>query len=156
VLERHFKPIEPLKQIVENTIGDESIKKPIKNETFFSDEKKEYMDPKPKRKRSYASFKNSFTSTKSMKSVPYNSNETLKILKSCESYEPFVEDVYKIIDENHSRSLSGRLFKRDKVVRRCIVNWGWDENTSAFFLVMTEDTRSIMFTCISATTVCNK
>jgi len=42
-LERHFKPIiEPLKQIVGNTISDEPVKEPIKNETFFLDEKEEH------------------------------------------------------------------------------------------------------------------
>jgi len=45
-LEKHFKPIiDPLKQIVENTV--ESSKDPIMTETFFSGEDEE---PKPKRK----------------------------------------------------------------------------------------------------------
>jgi len=105
-LERHFKPIiEPLKQIVENTVGDKPVKEPIKNEKFFSDEKKEYMEPKLKRKRSNASFENSSTSIKSMKIVLYTSNETPKILKSRKSYEPFVEDVYEIADESLEKSV---------------------------------------------------
>ena len=43
-MERHFKPIiDPLKQIVENTV--EFSKDPIMTETFFSEEDEE---PKPK------------------------------------------------------------------------------------------------------------
>ncbi|KYQ53603.1 hypothetical protein ALC60_00518 [Trachymyrmex zeteki] len=83
-LERHFKSIiEPLKQIVENTV--ESSKDPIKNETFFSEEDEE---PKPKRKRPSASHDNSIrasTPVKSMlsrfKTVPSTLNEMSKIVE---------------------------------------------------------------------------
>ncbi|KYQ52380.1 hypothetical protein ALC60_08543, partial [Trachymyrmex zeteki] len=81
-LERPFKPIiEPLKQIVENTV--ESSKDPIKNETFFSEEDEE---PKLKRKRPSASHDNSIracTPVKSMlsrsKTVPSTLNEMSEI-----------------------------------------------------------------------------
>jgi len=49
-LERHFKPIEPLKQ-VENTVGEKSDVESGENETFFLGEE----EPKPKRKRSNSS-----------------------------------------------------------------------------------------------------
>jgi hypothetical protein len=109
-LERHFKPIiEPLKQIV--GITEESIAPKIENETFFSGEEEEYADPKPKRKRSNASFDNSMmasTPVKSMlkrsRTVPSTLNETSKILQPRElSYEHphalSVEDVFEITNE---------------------------------------------------------
>lgn len=50
-LERHFKPIiEPLKQIVENTVGEESNFN--KSETYLFSGEKEYAEPKLKRKQS--------------------------------------------------------------------------------------------------------
>jgi len=76
-LERHFKLIvEPLKQIVENTVGEKSDVESGENETFFLGEE----EPKPKRKRSNTSFDNSLiptsTPVKSMlkrsKTVPSN------------------------------------------------------------------------------------
>ncbi|KYQ49806.1 hypothetical protein ALC60_11117, partial [Trachymyrmex zeteki] len=90
-LERHFKPIiEPLKQIVENTI--EPSKDSIKNETFFSEKDEE---PKPKRKRPSASHDNSIrasTPVKSMlsrsKTVPSTLNEMSEIVEPRDlSYE---------------------------------------------------------------------
>jgi len=69
-----------------------------------------------------------------MKIVPYTSNEIPKILESRELNEPFVEDVYEIADEP-LKSLSNRLCKHDKVVRRCTVNWSrWDEDKSGTLL----------------------
>jgi len=66
-LERHFKLIvEPLKQIVENTV------EPVENETFFLGEEEE---SKPKRKRSNTLFDNSL-----MASIPVKS--MLKQLKT--------------------------------------------------------------------------
>ncbi|XP_070529942.1 uncharacterized protein [Cardiocondyla obscurior] len=49
-LERHFKPIvEPLKQIVENTVGNNEVESAIsKNESYFP-EKKDVLTPKQKR-----------------------------------------------------------------------------------------------------------
>jgi len=47
-LERHFKLIEPLKQIVENTVNEKSDVESGENETFFLGEE----EPKPKRKQS--------------------------------------------------------------------------------------------------------
>ncbi|KYM96919.1 hypothetical protein ALC62_12414, partial [Cyphomyrmex costatus] len=74
-LERHFKPIiEPLKQIVENTIG--SSKDPINIETFFSD--KDY-EPKPKRKRPNALYDRS-------RELSYD-------------HAPSVEEVFEIANE---------------------------------------------------------
>ncbi|XP_036143449.1 uncharacterized protein LOC118645822 [Monomorium pharaonis] len=102
-LERHFKPIvEPLKQIVENTVGD--VSDPIKNESFFSGEDK-YSEPKPKRKRLNASLNNSImtsTPVKKMrrsKTVPTNLNETSQILHDSDlsySHVPSVEDVFEV------------------------------------------------------------
>jgi len=157
-LERHFKPvIEYLKQIVKNTVSDEPVKDPIKNETFFSDE--EYMDLKPKRKRSNASFENSFTPIKSMSKTVPSSDETPKILKPRESYEhshaSFVEDVYETADKT-LESPSDKLFKRGKVVRRYTVSWDyWDKDTWALLDGDRRNEKSIMFTAcdISATMV---
>jgi len=108
-LERHFKPIvEPLKQIVENTVGEKSDVESDEHETFFLGEE----EPKPKRKRSNSSFDNSLISTstpvKSMlkrsKTVPSNLNEALKILQQRKlSYEhshaTLVEENFEVADE---------------------------------------------------------
>jgi len=49
-LERHFKPIvEPLKQIVENTVGEKSDVESGENETFFLGEE----ESKPKQKQTH-------------------------------------------------------------------------------------------------------
>jgi len=86
-LERHFKPIvEPLKQIVENTVSEKFDVELGENETFFLGEEEE---PKPKKRRSNTSFDNSLiptsTPVKSMlkrsKTVPSNLSETSKILQ---------------------------------------------------------------------------
>lgn len=86
-LERHFKPIvEPLKGIVENTVGEESnfiktetaekkyAKRNQSNVSFetLSSGEEEYVEPNSKRKRSNASFDNSLI----MASTPIKS--TLK------------------------------------------------------------------------------
>ncbi|KYN19188.1 hypothetical protein ALC57_08482 [Trachymyrmex cornetzi] len=96
-LERHSKPIiDPLKQIVENTV--ESSKDPSMNETFFSGEDEE---PKSKRKRSSAS-----TPVKSVlnrsKTAPSASNEMSEIIQPHElSYDhvPSVEEIFEVTDE---------------------------------------------------------
>jgi len=84
-LERHFKPIvEPLKQIVEHTVGEKSDVESDETKTFFLGEK----EPKLKRKRSNTSFDNSlipiFTTIKLMlkrsKTVPSNLSKASKIL----------------------------------------------------------------------------
>ncbi|KYM95695.1 hypothetical protein ALC62_13661 [Cyphomyrmex costatus] len=88
-LERHFKPItEPLKQIVENTV--ESSKDPINVETFFSEKDEE---PKPKRKRSNASYDSPIQASTPVKSalnrsitVPSTLNEMSKITGSQKLY----------------------------------------------------------------------
>jgi len=108
-LERHFKPIvEPLKQIVENTVGEKSDVESSENETFFLGKE----EPKPKRKRSNTSFDNSLiltsTPVKSMlkrsKTVPSNLSEASKILQRKLSYEhshaPSVEEVFEVADES--------------------------------------------------------
>jgi len=51
--------IEPLKQIVENTVGEKSDVESGENETFFLGEE----EPKSKRKRSNTSFDNSLIPT---------------------------------------------------------------------------------------------
>jgi len=157
-LERHFKPVtEYLKQIIKNTVSNEPVKDPIKNETFFSEE--EYMESKPKRKRSNALFENPFTLIKSMsKNYASTSNETPKILKPRESYRehshaPFVEDVYETADKT-LESPSDKLCKRGKIVRRYTVSWDyWDKDTWALLDGDKRNKKSIMFTAcdISAT-----
>jgi len=111
-LERHFKPIvEPLKQIVENTVGEKSDVESDEHETFFLGEEEE-EEPKPKRKRSNTLFDNSLiltsTPVKSMlkrsKTVPSNLSETSKILQQRKlSYEhshaPSVEEIFEVADE---------------------------------------------------------
>ena len=82
-MERHFKPIiDPLKQIVENTV--KSSKDSIMIETFFprKDEK-----PKPKRKRLSALCDNPIQASTPMKSilsqsktVPSTLNEVSEII----------------------------------------------------------------------------
>lgn len=111
-LERHFKPvIEPLKQIVENTVGVESnstVPK-IENEMLSSGEE-EYAEAKFKRKRSNASFDNSLMAStpvsmlKRSRTVPSSLNETAKILQSRElSYEHphalSIEDVFETTNQ---------------------------------------------------------
>jgi len=92
-LERHFKPIvEPLKQIVKNTVSEKSDVESGENKTFFLGEE----ESKPKRKRSNT-FDNSLIPTsipvKSMlkrsKTVPSNLSEAFKILQRKLSYEHF-------------------------------------------------------------------
>jgi len=70
------------------------------------------MEPKPKQKRSNASFQNSSTSTKLMKTVPYTSNETPRSLESRESYELFIKDVYETADEPLEKSVRQALQTR--------------------------------------------
>ena len=104
-LERHFRPIiEPLKQIVENTVGDES--KPAESEEFFSGEE-EYAEPK--RKRSNVSFNNSIMTSTPIKSalrrsqaVPTNFNKASQILQDSDlsqDHAPSVEDVFEVTNE---------------------------------------------------------
>jgi len=108
-LERHFKPIiEPLKQIVENTISEKSDMESGENETFFLGEE----EPKPKRKRLNTLFDNflipTFTPVKSMlkqsKTVPSNLSEASKIVQRKLSYEhshaPSVEEIFEVADES--------------------------------------------------------
>jgi len=117
-LERHFKPIvEPLKQIVENTVGEKSDVESGDNETSFLGEE----EPKPKRKRSNTSFDNSLiptsTPVKSMlkrsKTVPSNLSEASKILQRKLSYErshaPSVEEVFEVADESLVSSIQHSL-----------------------------------------------
>lgn len=127
-LERHFKPvIEPLKQIVENTAGEESN---FKSETLSSREKEyaepkfkrkqsnasfetlssgeeEYVEPNSKRKRSNATFDNSLITSTPIKSmlkrsstVPTTLKETAKILQPhALSYEhPHALSVEEVFD----------------------------------------------------------
>ncbi|XP_077258537.1 uncharacterized protein LOC143895357 [Temnothorax americanus] len=82
-LERHFKPIiEPLRQIVENTVADkESDVSKIENETAWEDE-----EPKLKRQRPNASFNDSVMAStpvtlKRSINVPSNLSEITKILQ---------------------------------------------------------------------------
>jgi hypothetical protein len=104
-LERHFRPIiEPLKQIVENTVGDES--KPAESEEFFSGEE-EYAEPK--RKRSNVLFNNSIMTSTPIKSalrqsqaVPTNFNKASQILQDSDlsqDHAPSVEDVFEVTNE---------------------------------------------------------
>lgn len=104
-LERHFKPIiEPLKQIVENTV--ESPKDSIKNETFFWREDEE---PQPKRKRSsYDNPIQASTPVKSMlnrsKTVPSTLTEMSEIIQPRDlsheySHAPSVEEVFEVANE---------------------------------------------------------
>jgi len=44
-----------------------------------------------------------------MKTMPYTSNETPKILELRESYEPFIEDVYETADKPLEKSIRQAL-----------------------------------------------
>lgn len=114
-LERHFRPIiEPLKQIVKNTVGDEP--KPVESETFFSEEE-EYAEPK--RKRSNVLFNNSIMTSTPIKSalrqsqtVPTNFNESLHNLQDSEllhNHAPSVEDVFEVTNEPLVTSVQQQL-----------------------------------------------
>lgn len=113
-LERHFRPIiEPLKQIVENTVGDEP--KPIESDTFFSGE--EYSEPK--RKQSNVSFNNSILTSTPIKSalrrsqtVPTNFNKSLQNLQDSElshNHVSPIEDIFEVTNEPLVNSVRQQL-----------------------------------------------
>ncbi|XP_077275574.1 uncharacterized protein LOC143904632 [Temnothorax americanus] len=109
-LERHFKPIiEPLRQIVENTVADkESDVSKIENETAWEDE-----EPKLKRQRPNASFNDSVMAStpvtlKRSINVPSNLSEITKILQPLlESLAN--EDVFETTDDSLVTSVRQQL-----------------------------------------------
>ncbi|KYN16037.1 hypothetical protein ALC57_11721 [Trachymyrmex cornetzi] len=115
-LERHFKPIiDPLKQIVENTV--ESSKDPSMNETFFSGEDEE---PELKRKRVSALYDNPIqasTPVKSVLTVPSALNKICEIPHPPDlSYDhvPSVEEIIEVAEEPLVTSIR-HMLQREKL-----------------------------------------
>jgi hypothetical protein len=121
-LERHFKPvIEPLKQIIENTAGEEHVVSKIENRTFPPDEE-EIAEPKWKRKRSDVSFDTSLlTSTPVLKRpriAPRRMNDASKILQPRELSHEYshalpVEDIFETTNDSLATSVRNEMQTRE-------------------------------------------
>ncbi|XP_070518834.1 uncharacterized protein [Cardiocondyla obscurior] len=118
-LERHFKPIvEPLKQIVENTVENNEVESAIsKNESYFPEKK---IRLTPKRKRSNAT--SPITASTPIKSalkrshtIPSTLNETPKFVQQRNflsrerSHSHSIEDVFDTADEPLVTSIRQKL-----------------------------------------------
>ncbi|XP_070531459.1 uncharacterized protein [Cardiocondyla obscurior] len=118
-LERHFKPIvEPLKQIVENTVGNNEVESAIsKNESYFP-EKKDVLTPKRKRSNATSPITASTPIKSALKrshTIPSTLNETPKFAQQRNfssrerSHSHSIEDVFDTADEPLVTSIRQKL-----------------------------------------------